>query len=100
MAQRYAANLDELDRTVSMVMADFGLDSPSRAAPTVGDRAADSIAAGIHGRGQNAEGPDGAWRPNAESTIRKKGFDFANHETGQMLSEDQILGEVTVTHAT
>lgn len=99
MGQRYDHNLDRLDQTVTQMVKDFGLDSPSRRAPTVGNRAANTIADRISERGLRGEGPDGQWPGNAERTIKKKGFDRANYETGQMLQPDQIAGEVTVSHA-
>lgn len=94
----FADNADDPRSSFTDAIRAFGLDSPSRAGKTVGDRAAKEIAFRIHERGVRFEGPDGRWPDNAESTARRKGFNAPNFETGAMLSEEQVAGEVSVSH--
>lgn len=91
--------IDGPDDPLAVALNAFGLDSPSPKASTVGEHAVKIVAANIHDRGIAFEGPTGRWQDNAPSTIKKKGFNAPNFETGAMLSEEQIRGEVTVSHA-
>jgi hypothetical protein len=94
----YDSNLDAVAEAIRKKIADFGFNSSSsRGGGTVGDRAAKTVAQGIHDRSIRFEGPDGRWPDNADSTVERKGFNAPNFETGGMLSEEQIAGEVTVT---
>ncbi len=90
---RYSSNIDDLADTTRP--GAVTLDGSSSAGiGTVGDRIAGEIATAIHGRGMLGEGTDGAWEANAPSTVKAKGFNRPNIETGQMLEVDHIAGEV------
>lgn len=94
----YTSNIDQVAEAIRRKVAGFGFSTPaSKGGGTVGDRAAATVARGIHDRSIRFEGPDGRWPDNADSTVRKKGFNAPNFETGAMISEEQIAGEVTST---
>lgn len=94
---RFTSNLDEPDGDLfAEAIKSFGLNSPSRQSSNVGTTAVNTIAQAIHDRGEQGIGIDGAWERNAPATIKKKGFDRPDIETGAMLSVEQIVGETTV----
>lgn len=94
---KYSSNFDDPGAFFDEALKDFGLDSPSREGSTVGGRAVKTIATGIYERGERREGPDGRWRDNAASTIKRKGRNDPNHDTNEMLKLEQIMGDVAVT---
>ncbi len=96
MGAHYESNIDDLAATTRP--GALRLDGPSAAGVgTVGDRIAGEIAGAIHARGLLGEGTDGAWQDNAPRTVKAKGFNKPNIETGQMLAVDHIAGEVLST---
>lgn len=98
MGVGYSSNIDDLAETTRP--GSVRLDGPSSAGlGTVGDRLAGEIAGAIHARGLIGEGTDGPWQANAPSTVKAKGFDRPNIETGQMLATDHIAGSVTSSAA-
>lgn len=94
---RYESDIDDPAASFRPALAQFGLDSPSPKASSVGAHCVKIAANNIHDRGIAFEGPDGRWPDNAESTIRKKGFNAPNFETGAMLSHEQLEGTLVVS---
>lgn len=94
MAIYLDCDIDGAARWVSGVIAGFGFDT-GPAGDTVGDHSARIVATDISRRGMRGYGPDGEWDHNADSTIKKKGFDAPNVVTGEMLDPKNIAGTVT-----
>lgn len=93
MGYGYESNIDDLAATTRPGVVH--LDGMSTAGVgTIGDRIAGEIAGAIHARGLLGEGTDGAWQDNAPSTVKAKGFNKPNIETGEMLAPDHIAGQV------
>lgn len=99
MPPAYTSNLDALMDAIRRKVLGFGFDNAaSRGSGTVGDHAAAVAAEGIHDRSIVSYGPDGQWPDNADSTIKRKGFNWPNVESGSMVSEEQIAGDVQSTN--
>lgn len=74
----------------------FGLDAGVGGEP-LGDQIAHTFARNAHERAEAGRGSEGDWERNRPSTIRKKGFDKPNIESGQMMSEASLAGDVVNT---
>ena len=95
MSTTYSSNLDSLMEAIRSKVLGFGFQTPSsKGSGTVGDHAASVVATGIHNRSEQGRGPDDDWDRNAKSTIKKKGFDKPNFETGATLSVEELTGTV------
>jgi hypothetical protein len=94
----YTSNLDQVVAAIRQKIADFGFHTlSSTGGGTVGDRAATTVAEGIHERSERQMGPDRRWDDNAPSTIERKGRNSPNFDSGAMLDPKNIAGSVTST---